>query len=379
MKRSLFFAALIIAGAFFTSCQKVSTESLEYSKQEVNSQDFKVEHHDFSIDQLDFINDKFSKMADRNNERLSTLGNNSFKSCTETVVVPDDYATIQEAVDAVCAYGDVIVKPGVYNEDAVVINKPGVHVKAIGDVLLNGGFGINDYVNDVTIQNFKIDLTTAYYIVGIGGFYNNGCNIQQNTIYGANHIGIYFRYCNDLSIKQNHVSGPMDYGIFIDGFIDGGTATNNTIAQNYVSDMSPTPGVGILLRGDCDNNTVKGNTVMSTTWGISLEGHNLTSNASCDYNVIKNNIVKNNVENGIEIYYYVASEYPIGNGPTENTIGPNNRSNNNGLAGIDLWEYSNNNHVFNNSALNNATCDIINDGTGNTFKKNIAGCTIGVN
>jgi len=44
-----------------------------------------------------------------------------------------------------------------------------------------------------------------------------------------------------------------------------------------------------------------------------------------------------------------------------------------------MWHYSgaDNNTVKKNEARNNTTCDIVHEGTGNTFSKNKAGCTTG--
>lgn len=367
MKRLLFFTALFIAGTCFTSCQKESLKSTEGSNNSIKSA-----HPE--IDKLDIVSQKFSQMAARNEVRLARLGIDASRECVQTAIVPDDYATIQEAVDAVCEYGNVIVKSGTYNEDAVVIYKDGISVKAAGNVTLNGGFGIEDYVKDVRIQKFKIDMTNAYYIVGIGGFFNNGCEIKQNTIYGSNHIGIYFRYCNNMSITKNTVSdGDIDYGIYIDAWFEGGmSCVNNKILNNTVIGINAqwapgSWGTGIQLRGDCDNNIVQGNEVYSCLYGISL-WLSYADYERCDHNIVKNNISNDNVYSGIE----------IGLGGSNNTIGPNNTANNNGDYGIIFWDETIENHTFNNTALNNTFFDIVNLGTDNSFKKNIAGSTYGV-
>lgn len=364
MKRLFLFAAFLIAGGYFTSCQKESVESTENSYNSIQSLDLNFDIVDFTIAE------KFKQLAASNEARLVRLGIDASRECVPTAIVPDNYATIQEAVDAVCEYGDVIVKSGTYNE-SVVVYKTGLHIKAIGNVTVNGGFAFPPDLDNVEIQNFSIDNTTALYLAGIGGYNNNGCAIKQNNIYGAGHIGIYFGFGNNISIVQNNVSGAMDYGIFIDSFVKAQyvyePSDNNTIANNIVTGINASPGIAIILRDGCNNNMIRGNTVNSSDYGIVLLSNSADDIKSCKNNIVKNNVSKNNLNFGIGLL-----------GVVNNTIGPNNTSDDNGNFGIFLNLRSGNNYVFNNSAMNNLLCDIENYGTNNTFMNNTANCTTGV-
>lgn len=108
-------------------------------------------------------------MHTANEARLAKLSINASRECVETAIVFDNYATIQETVDAVSENGNVLVKSGTYDEDIVDIYKSGIKIEAIGDVTLNGRFGIEDYVDNITIQNFKIAMTNAFFEVAIAG------------------------------------------------------------------------------------------------------------------------------------------------------------------------------------------------------------------
>jgi len=362
----------------------------------------------------------------------------SKKNCVEKAVVPDNYSTIQEAVNAVCDNGEVIVKQGTYNE-FVLIYTPGMKIMAVGNVYVNGGFGIG--ADDVSIQNFIIDATFREEIgipIGVGASSEQfRIEVKQNTIVGINHIGIYFPYCKDIKIDKNHISGNMDYGILLDGYqaagypgiptediMHGNTITGNTI-EGMHSGFGYGAGYGIWLRNKFVNNVVKGNTVSDCNGGIVMEGESSTDNlianniishiypnagielmTDCDHNIIQENRISNS-NRGIYIWnnrppthplstatgswscdYNILKQNTITNctqiglaiayGGTNNTVGSGNVINNN-VYGIALLE-ANFTSIFNNTVLDNTTCDIINlsaVNNYNTLKNNKANCIQG--
>ena len=349
-----------------------------------------------SLMSLDIIESISQKMDEIKTAQLNSLTAKKKNSdCQKTVFVPDDYPTIQEALFAVCENGKVFVRSGVYNESPGT-DKEGLFIKAIGDVTLNGGFGLG--ANNIKIHNFKIDNTTSIWgEVGIASESgSNGFDIKGNTIYGSGHLGIYLPYCDNASIVQNQISGDMEAGIFIDAFIfelfgiehPFGGNTNNTITNNTVTNLIADldnfyPAYGIVIRGDTDNTRIQGNTVNTTNgWGISLESW-AEFDLYCDNNIVKNNVSTNNALNGLEVF----------GGGSNNVIGPNNECYDNDEIGIHLYaakdffsdfydfdgdEGPTNNYVFNNSAFNNGICDIVDEGSGNSFKNNNADCTVGL-
>ncbi|MBT8313727.1 MAG: right-handed parallel beta-helix repeat-containing protein [Maribacter sp.] len=381
----------LLAIFLFASCTNEELSSLEsensFDLKKNNIQISSLKNIETSNEQFDAIAKDYYQYKVINEARLASRDNTILKKgCVQTAKVPEDYPTIQEAVDAVCENGNVIVEPGTYNE-YVLVTKPGIFLKAVGEVLLNGGFAL--YEGEIKIHNFKIDDTTAPIGggVAIASFDMNGFDIKNNTIYGSGHLAIYFKFCDNARIVGNDISGEREAAIYLDAYYYGatgstdphyGTSNNNSILNNTISDIVGTwyPGYGIVVRGNSDYNKVNGNNINTTNgWGISIwslpQSDNpnwpTTMDENTDYNIVKNNSVKNVLYDGIEIYF----------GGSNNTIGPNNESNNNGV-GIHLWEYSNNNHVFNNTARDNSLCDIVNEGANNTFKNNSSDCTIGV-
>ncbi len=312
---------------------------------------------------------EFQQIINANRARLVNNAR-AKKECKSNVRVPEDFATIQEAVDNACDGAVIVVKSGTYTE-VVVVEKPGIKFKANGEVTLVGGFVLNQGANDVTIQQFTI-------VVGAGNSHAinarnvTGGKIYQNTISDPLHKGgIAVRYFNgsDVTVHGNQISGT-GWGIFF-GTLVGGSSHDNTISNNHITGL--TFGSVIGLQGNCDNNFINENTLVDNP-NVSNAGVMLYSGASvngyCDNNVAKNNISSNG---------YVGAW--IFNGGTNNKIGPYNTLNNNQFYGFYINGPATGNTIFDNTALGNGLCDIVNQATdllSNTFTNNIAGCTQGL-
>jgi parallel beta-helix repeat protein len=167
---------------------------------------------------------------------------------TAIIVVPDDYPTIQEAINHAKDGDTVFVRSGIYYEH-VVVNKT---ISLIGenrsDTIIDGsgtGIILDIVANGTVVRGFKIQN-------GSVGIYNSlkvyNCNIVSNSITNC-YIGI---NC-----------GPMP---------------NSTVSYNEVTNC--TKGIGILC-----NSTVVGNTLMNNGEGLIIFGCN---------NFLRNNTLENN-------------------------------------------------------------------------------------
>jgi parallel beta-helix repeat protein len=337
------------------SCNK--SDSLKPENQSLNGL-----NKDLTAAKVDEVklNDEMNVLLSKNEARLAASKALGTRELVLTANVPKDYPTIQAAVDAVSPDGDVIVKTGTYTE-TVVVSKPGIHIKAIGDVTVKGGFVLNADADFVKIQKFKIVVSGGN---GIRGRDVTGVQVLQNTVSGTGNNGIVFINSTDVSISNNTVSG-INWGILL--LENGVKCNNNSISQNTITSMSfASP---IHLQGDCDNNFINGNTATLQTGifnaGIILLG--LSPSRLCDNNSISNNVCESNRTSGIWLL-----------GGTENTVGPNNTFSKNTEHGIYLSNGASNNNIFNNTALQNVLCDIKNDGANdNVFKNNTADCNQG--
>lgn len=267
-----------------------------------------------------------------------------------SITVPDDFPTIQDAVDNAAPGTKIKVKAGTYPED-VCVDVAGVRITAEGAATLVGGFIVA--ANNVEIDHFKIDLSQIIHD-GIHLEAVCGAKIHHNTIIDASD-GICLEGSTNCVIKSNTCTGAIDG-------IDLNDANGNTIDENTCTGNSDR---GIEL-DDCDNNKVSGNNCSENNDGIKLRN-------DCDGNELKDNICNDSDDSGIELGGAAIGVFLSGN-----IIGPGNVANGNADNGVDLFESASNNVVKKNTALNNGICDIVNSGINNVFTKNTAGCTSGL-
>jgi nitrous oxidase accessory protein len=267
------------------------------------------------------------------------------------IIVPDNFATIQEAVDNATAGDTVFVRNGTYFEH-LIINK---RISLLGES------------TDTTIidanQNGTAVTVTADYVT-----------ISHLTIcngYDTPHItyGIKVDHCNHAMITDNIVS-DNDWGIFLYG------SQNNTVASNHV--FSNWQGIGVVLSHDNRilNNSVHNHEEAGISMGSSgdnntLERNVIFLNGFCgitigwsSFNHIAFNMIHNNTDSGIRL------DASTGNRIDCNNIYSNERegivlfgSNSNIITENDLdsnkWsgvtaDYSSSNAAYHNNFVNNA-------------------------
>jgi parallel beta-helix repeat protein len=226
--------------------------------------------------------------------------------------VPDEYSTIQEAIDASNPGDTINVTKGIYYEHVVITKDRLVLVGENADTtIIDGnktGTVIEILANNVTITGFTIRGS---------GQGNNGIYIYRSS----NHtiIGNLIRDCyeginlynsRNTKIIENTIANNSDSGIFLqvntcNTFINGNNITNNSY-------------VGIHVLAYADNNTISENTIMNNHYcGIQLQFPRW--NKVCDnilmlnergvrfvgdrtaYNAISENVIAQN-KYGIEFY-----------------------------------------------------------------------------
>ncbi|MCW4016811.1 MAG: right-handed parallel beta-helix repeat-containing protein [Candidatus Bathyarchaeota archaeon] len=206
-----------------------------------------------------------------------------------TLVVPDDYATIQHAINSATPRDTVFVRKGIYNESLVISNKS---IQLVGEdmnstiVVGNGNTALviqHDNVN-VTGFTFKRPSTMRWHR-GIHLLEVKNCNVYGNMI-TSTYYGIWCYNSMFNNVYENIVTGNMA-GIILE------ISHNNTVTRNYVIGND---GQGIGTIG-ADNNTITENYVASNGWvGICLDG----GSPNCN-NLISANVVTQNTAVGISI------------------------------------------------------------------------------
>lgn len=182
-----------------------------------------------------------------------------------TIYVPDDYSTIQAAVNNVTAGDTIIVRAGTYNE-AVNVNKDNLTIRGVGrDTVIVDGTGLGNAI--------------GFNVVGGGGSHIQGVTIEEFTIRNYNGHGIDVRG-DENTITGNCIRDNQGSGIFVYG-------NRTTISNNVVT--------GNDEHGICayyNDNTISDNEVRgNSSHGIRFAGNN---------NCIRDNTVSGNSGAGIE-------------------------------------------------------------------------------
>ena len=191
----------------------------------------------------------------------------SGKSIPETIVVPDEYLHIQEAINAAGQGDTIFVKKGTYEEQTLTINKTislvgeGASLTIInfhpqwvftgGFHLGNGGvepdYGWDNAIN-IEADYAKISGLTINSSEGSVRVFGVGNTLSGNNITTGSETGLSIKgsYCN---ITDNNSTGLI-----------GLTGSSNTIARNGFSKIS--------VNGD--TNTITDN----TCWNLMLSNAN---------------------------------------------------------------------------------------------------------
>jgi len=279
--------------------------------------------------------DQTQHAVKRASNQAATAGNK--------ITVPQDYSTIQQAVDAAAPGDTIVVNSGTYNE-FVCVGVPEIRIAAQGAVTVDGGFLVT--ANKIAVAHFKINVLANPAIggsVGVGvmggaGAEISGVEVCNNMITGGD-VGIALLSSTACLVQSNHVSGASLLGGIILDEADGNKLDGNTATANKIAGIGLFPG--------CDTNRITNNQCDTNTgFGVVLSGnHNLFSRNRCNGNRV-----------GILVHQ-----------ASDNFIGRNNIADANHDTGLWLLAGTVNNTVQNNIFHHNTHRDIFDAGAGNNF------------
>jgi len=281
---------------------------------------------------------------------------------SQVIQVPQDYPTIQEAIDNAVDYDTIQVNrrsgesQSIYYETLTVDKELTLLGESRETVIIDGGGAgsvIRVMAHNVEISGFTIrNGGTEYNGIRSNGYYY--VTVANNTLCG-NRYGISLLNSDYHTVVENLLFNNSVTGISLSESI------GNNVSDNEVSDSS----YGIRL-SSADATFVIGNTVSDSSYGISLQdssndtvkGNNLTGNGVsgilsylCHDIIVSNNGV---MESAYGIELYTSDTITIlGNDATDNSYGiylahsnPSNIIENNTISandwGVKLYNSSSN-------------------------------------
>ena len=296
--------------------------------------------------------------------------------------VPEDYLTIQEAVDAADPGDTIEVWPGVYSESVFVWKSLAIIGQAKSTTIVDGSGGGYAFWLDtdgVTIRGFTVRDCSNYGVIA----YYSGSHTIDGNIFTNNVYGVYLSY----SPSANNVINNSFFNNDLRG-INIASSNENTISDNYISEST----YGIKLSGESQFNSITNNTIIGASHGIYLgfsPNNDVDQNSiiseitgialfNSDYTNIRNNTLSE-CAYGIEIYNSMhttsSGNIAVQNGygvylvyANTNTIDSNSVSNNDW--GIYLYDSDSNMIIQNTFSFNAYGIDITVYSTGNTIAWN---------
>jgi parallel beta-helix repeat protein len=216
-----------------------------------------------------------------NMEPVGQIGGDTYVTTT-VIYVPDDYPTIQAAVDGASPGDTIIVRDGTYTEN-VAVHKDRLTIESengadstIVQAANPDGHVFEVTADHVSIRGFAFMGGNGQSIAGIKLYYANYCTVSGNRI-SSNELGICLYHSSDNLIKGNNVSNNAD-GIFFQA-----DSTNNIVTRNNIQDNT----FRAIYLHSSSNNAIDSNICLNNESGIELYH-------SSD-NTIRNNTFKNKI------------------------------------------------------------------------------------
>lgn len=250
------------------------------------------------------------------------------KAESKTITVPDDYSTIQNAIDNASAGDTVFVKKGTYYVDTIGISKP---INLVGQdsaqTIINGQ---RSQSKAYPIPYDKSALAIDCSNTAISGFTITNCFIAISSGYHLN--------LTSVKITENHLIDnwvAIDLGVntylkATDFIISKNVFTNNTEAIDFsgteseITDNQISGSVFSMQITEAENIAVSGNYFSDNSFGLLLSSNS-------NVNVYNNNFVRNVGDSyttdemgyGVEFSYDTSNATVHDNNFLENTHGIN--------------------------------------------------------
>ncbi|MFQ6071846.1 MAG: nitrous oxide reductase family maturation protein NosD [Methanosarcinales archaeon] len=187
----------------------------------------------------------------------------------ETLYVPDDYSTIQSAVNAAINGDTIIVRDGTYTENIKITKSLTIRSENGSASTIVQPLNKSDNVFKITGDYVKIIGFTIEGVLiwgsGIYLYYTNNSEISNNII-SKNYCGIELYSTNNNIIENNNISDHKWYGIEL-------SSSNKNIIKN--NNISKNGNNGIYLWYSSTNKIYLNNFIKNTDNVFSYNSYNL--------------------------------------------------------------------------------------------------------
>ena len=273
-----------------------------------------------------FISAGYISSASKNNH-FDNLGKNSYIEWPyePDIIVPDDYPSIQDAINVATEGSCICVRNGVYNEPITIewYDKNGLIL--CGEDRNKTIIDAENYanVNTINVKNVDDIIITEFTITGSGleyksnGYLYDGvsCNSAKNIHIYNNTIcdngnGIYGTGSTSLLLEHNTIIDNLDNGIRGKGDSVFYIRYNTILNNGYGEDPEKQNGDGIEIQSSAGSSTISYNLIsgnkMDGIWSETVDNHvivgnTVTDNSQCGIHIyegrnckINDNIVTNN-------------------------------------------------------------------------------------
>lgn len=293
------------------------------------------------------------------------------------LVVPRDFPTIQQAVDAARTGSTVLVRPGVYRE-AVTVKKPGLVIRGLdrfrtvlhGDDSRESGIVV-DGVENVRIKNLTVRnyLQHGISFDGATGYLASGIDSIKNRTYGIHVFNSY-----DGVVRNSFGWGSGDSGFYLGHCLGCSALIENVHSEMNYLGYSGTNATGVIIRGSTFTHNGAG--MVPNT----LPREEGTPNRGTT--IVNNRIINNNYESIPAAGLSESIGIPFGTGiwfaGVQNNLAKSNLIRNHNRYGVLITQSMGmgslpiNNRVRRNVIRSSGTSDLAYDGTGynNCFYRN---------
>ncbi|RLI43691.1 hypothetical protein DRO69_09035 [Candidatus Bathyarchaeota archaeon] len=172
--------------------------------------------------------------------------------------VPEEYPTIQAAINAASPGDTIIVTHGTYNENLLVNKSISIIGENPATTIIDGGQrgnAINVVSSGVVISGFTIQNGTGG--LPYSGISVSGCNfvVINNTVLRENYYGLQLTNSNNSQIFNNVIMNNMYAGIYIHDRCSNNAFFENTIKNNIVGVWSSNSPSNVFYHNNFINNT----------------------------------------------------------------------------------------------------------------------------